>query len=50
MDSSLIGVSGAREGFVVVLKDKNGLPTASATLRCMETVKPCDKNDFVIVT
>ena len=32
-----------------MLEDKNGLPVTSATLCRIETVKPCTKDDFVVV-
>lgn len=49
VDSGLIGVSGAREGLIVVFEDRDGLPVTPSTLRCIELVKPCAEDDFVVM-
>ncbi len=49
VDSGLIGVGRAREGLIVVFEDRDGLPVTSSTLRCIELVKPCAEDEFVVV-
>lgn len=49
VNPGLIGVGRAREGLIVVFEDKNGLSVTSATLRRVEPVKPCAKDDFVVM-
>lgn len=49
MDAGLIDVGCAREGLVIVLEDKSGLPVTSATLCRIEPVKPCAKDGFVVM-
>lgn len=49
VNPGLIGVGRVREGLIVVFEDRDGLPVTSSTLRCIELVKPCAEDDFVVV-
>lgn len=49
VDACLIDIGRAQEGLIVVFEDKNGLSVTSATLRRVEPVKPCAKDDFVVM-
>lgn len=49
VNPGLIGVGRAREGLIVVFEDRDGLPVTSSTLRCIELVKPCAEDDFVVM-
>lgn len=49
VDPGLIDIGRAREGLIVVFEDKDGLSVTPATLCCIESVKPCAKDDFVVV-
>ena len=49
VDACLIDIGRAQEGLIVVFEDKDGLPVTSSMLCCIELVKPCAEDDFVVV-
>lgn len=49
VDSGLIDVGRTWKGLIVVFEDKDGLPVTLATFCRVELVKPCAKDDFVVM-